>query len=248
MTVGEKIRKYRMLKGWTQKELGLKVGFSAATADSRIRKYESDAMAPKADIRTKLADALGVDLSALSDVDVRSYEDVMQVLFQFEDDLGMEIDKKDGQTYLIFNDNNTGIRTLITYMNMWRNQKKALLPKPENASKDQMNAYEAWKARFAGNTADYFSGKEKEINEHYRLPVKEVLKTHTYARTTADITLLLRKIIEAGFTVSTTYIGPLSVPGFTFVVNELLTPPSSDAETLFARFLAELGHHILRCR
>ena len=178
-------------------------------------------MAPKADIRTKLADALGVDLSALSDVDVRSYEDVMQVLFQFEDDLGMEIDKKDGQTYLIFNDNNTGIRTLITYMNMWRNQKKALLPKPENASKDQMNAYEAWKARFAGNTADYFSGKEKEINEHYRLPVKEVLKTHTYARTTADI---------------------LSVPGFTFVVNELLTPPSSDAETLFARFLAELGH------
>ena len=70
MTVGEKIRKYRMLKGWTQKELGLKVGFSAATADSRIRKYESDAMAPKADIRTKLADALGVDLSALSDVNV----------------------------------------------------------------------------------------------------------------------------------------------------------------------------------
>ena len=242
MTVGEKIRKYRILKGWTQKELGLKVGFSAATADSRIRKYESDAMAPKADIRTKLANALGVDLSALSDVNVSSYEDVMQVLFQFEDDLGMEIDKKDGQTYLIFNDNNTGIRTLITYMNMWRNQKKALLPKPENASKDQMNAYEAWKARFAGNTADYFSGKEKEINEHYRLPVKEVLNTHTYARTTADITLLLRKIIEAGFTVSTTYIGPLSVPGFTFVVNELLTPPSSDAETLFARFLAELGH------
>ena len=135
MTVGEKIRKYRILKGWTQKELGLKVGFSAATADSRIRKYESDAMAPKADIRTKLANALGVDLSALSDVNVSSYEDVMQVLFQFEDDLGMEIDKKDGQTYLIFNDNNTGIRTLITYMNMWRNQKKALLPKPENASR-----------------------------------------------------------------------------------------------------------------
>ena len=242
MTVGEKIRKYRMLKGWTQKELGLKVGFSAATADSRIRKYESDAMAPKADIRTKLADALGVDLSALSDVDVRSYEDVMQVLFQFEDDLGMEIDKKDGQTYLIFNDNNTGIRTLITYMNMWRNQKKALLPDPGNASKEQINAYETWKSRFAGNTTDYFSGKEKEINDHYRLPVNETIKTHTYARTTADITRLLRQIIEAGFTVSTTYNGPLSVPGFTFVVNELLTPPSADAEKLFARFLAELNH------
>ena len=82
----------------------------------------------------------------------------------------------------------------------------------------------------------------QEINDHYRLPVNETIKTHTYARTTADITRLLRQIIEAGFTVSTTYNGPLSVPGFTFVVNELLAPPSADAEKLFAQFLAELNH------
>jgi transcriptional regulator with XRE-family HTH domain len=85
MTLGNKIRKYRQLIGLTQKELGLMAGFSEATADSRIRKYESDAMAPKTAIRQKLADALDVDLPALSDLDISSHEDVMQALFQLEE-------------------------------------------------------------------------------------------------------------------------------------------------------------------
>jgi transcriptional regulator with XRE-family HTH domain len=67
MKLGNKIRKYRQLHDMSQKELGMKVGFSAATADSRMRKYESDAMAPKADIRAKIAEALNIDLEAISD-------------------------------------------------------------------------------------------------------------------------------------------------------------------------------------
>ena len=47
MTLGEKIKKYRELRGLTQRELGQKVGFSAGTEDSRIRKYEKNMMAPK---------------------------------------------------------------------------------------------------------------------------------------------------------------------------------------------------------
>ena len=123
MTLGEKIKKYRILKGLTQKELGLAVGFSAATADSRIRKYERDLIAPKDDIRIKLAKALEVDLSAISDIDVATYEDVMQVLFLFEESYGMDIDKKDGKTVLVFDDKNESIRTLITYMNLWQGQR-----------------------------------------------------------------------------------------------------------------------------
>ncbi len=242
MTVGEKIRKYRLLKGWTQKELGMKIGFSAATADSRIRKYESDAMAPKIDIRTKLANVLDVDLSALSDIDVRTYEDVMQILFQFEDSFKMDLDKKDGNTYLIFNDADPEIRKLITYLNIWRNQKKAFLPDSENASKDQLMAYECWKSHFARNTADYFSGKENELDDYYRLSIEAAEKSYTFAKTTADITLLLRKIIESGFTVCTTYDKTIAGPGFTFIVNELLSPPSESAKELFARFAAELKH------
>ena len=53
-----------------------------------------DLMAPKGEIRTKLADVLDVDLAALSDIDIRTDEDVMQALFLFEDLFGMDIEKK----------------------------------------------------------------------------------------------------------------------------------------------------------
>ena len=85
MKLGNKIRKYRQLHDMSQKELGMKVGFSAATADSRMRKYESDAMAPKADIRAKIAEALNIDLEAISDVEISSFADIMYVLFELEE-------------------------------------------------------------------------------------------------------------------------------------------------------------------
>lgn len=155
MTLGNKIRKYRKLKGLTQKELGLKVGFSEATADSRIRKYESDAMAPKAAIRRRLADALDIDLSAISDINIRTYEDVVQALFQFEDDFGMDIEKKDGNIYLCFKGNNAESKALIAFMNIWIIAKKSLLPDPDHADEKQKRIYELWKARFAGNVEEF---------------------------------------------------------------------------------------------
>ena len=102
MTLGEKIKEYRLLHDMTQKELGLKVGFSAVTADTRIRQYEKDAMAPKSDIRNKLVQALDVDPSALSDIDIRSIEDVIRVFFFMEEYLGFEIEKVDLDNYQFF--------------------------------------------------------------------------------------------------------------------------------------------------
>ena len=49
MTVGEKIKKYRQLKGMTKRELGVAVGFKESTADVRINQYESDRMVPRGD-------------------------------------------------------------------------------------------------------------------------------------------------------------------------------------------------------
>ena len=70
-------------------------------------------------------------------------------------------------------------------------------------------------------------------------------KNCPYAKVTSDITLLLRKIVESDFTLTTTYSTAKSAkagPGFTFVVDELLAPPSEDAAKLFAQFLSELNH------
>lgn len=44
MSVGYKIRAIHDLRGMTQKELGIKAEFSAATADVRIRQYKSHKM------------------------------------------------------------------------------------------------------------------------------------------------------------------------------------------------------------
>lgn len=70
-----KNKKVQGIAGLTQKAVGERVGFSIGTQDSRIRKYEKDMMAPKEDIRIKIAEALDIDMSALNDIDIQTEED-----------------------------------------------------------------------------------------------------------------------------------------------------------------------------
>lgn len=63
MTVGEIIKKLRLQKGLTQKELGDKCGM----ADSAIRRYELGGANPKIETLQKIAEALGVPVSVLKD-------------------------------------------------------------------------------------------------------------------------------------------------------------------------------------
>ena len=48
MSIGERIRYIRNLRGMTQKELGKAIGFDDRTADIRIAQYESGTRTPKA--------------------------------------------------------------------------------------------------------------------------------------------------------------------------------------------------------
>lgn len=148
MTLGKKIRKYRVLKGLTQRELGLAVGFSEATADSRIRKYELDIIKPKDSMREKIARALAVDLSAISDIDIATYEDVMRVLFLFEEAFGMEVEIRGGKTMLVFDNGNRRIQALLSSLKLWRMQKTVLLLSHGSPTADQKKKYEIWKAGF----------------------------------------------------------------------------------------------------
>lgn len=63
MTTGELIRKCRKEAGLTQKELGERAGIAEPT----IRKYESNRLNPKIETLQKIADALNVNVSELSD-------------------------------------------------------------------------------------------------------------------------------------------------------------------------------------
>jgi hypothetical protein len=91
----------------------------------------------------------------------------MHVFFELEDTLGMAIDKKDGRTWLSFDDNNPAIQTLITYLNLWYNKKKQL-------GLAQDDSYRLMKSRFITETQQYLHSKESEIENYYAEEVQNV--------------------------------------------------------------------------
>lgn len=85
------------MKGLTQKELGVAVGFPEKTADIRIAQYESGSRTPKVDLVNSLAKELGVSSKALLVPDIDSPEGLMHTLFAIEDLYGITIrDSEDG--------------------------------------------------------------------------------------------------------------------------------------------------------
>lgn len=91
MSPGRRIRHYRMLRGMTQKGLGIAAGFPPATADIRIAQYESGARTPKYALLCTLAEALGVSPSALDIPRIKSREALNQLLLALEDEYGITV-------------------------------------------------------------------------------------------------------------------------------------------------------------
>ena len=148
MTFGQKLRRYRILRGLNQKELGVMVGFSDSTADSRIRKYENDIIKPKEDLRLKISNVLGVDNSALSYCHADTVEDMIRILFEMEENYGLRIDSYKDTVRLTFKRNKNS-KKLIELLRGWAEQQKNLsIPFPFD---DEIREYEEWKAGFPNN-------------------------------------------------------------------------------------------------
>ena len=88
---GQRIRHYRILRGMTQKALGIAAGFPPETADIRIAQYESGARTPKYALLCTLAEALGVSPSVLDIPRIKSHEVLKQLLLALEDEYGMTV-------------------------------------------------------------------------------------------------------------------------------------------------------------
>lgn len=65
MTIGEKIKNARNLRGLTQKELGMELGFDEKSADVRIAQYESGTRTPKSELLSEIANVLDVNVNSL---------------------------------------------------------------------------------------------------------------------------------------------------------------------------------------
>ena len=84
MTQGQRIRFVREFRHMTQKELGLACGFPEASADVRIRQYESDQKSPKKDALELIAAALRVNIYSLNNYTTANATDILENLFWME--------------------------------------------------------------------------------------------------------------------------------------------------------------------
>lgn len=100
MAIGERIHFLRMLRGMTQKALGISVGFPEKSADVRMAQYETGSRTPKADMTAELAKVLDVCPQALDVPEIDSYIGLMHTLFALEDIYGLKIGEIDGEVCL----------------------------------------------------------------------------------------------------------------------------------------------------
>ena len=104
MTLGDKIRKYRTLKGLTQAQLGSMVKLTG----DRIRQYENDVRKPKDGKLMEIAKALDINPTALFEPDYRNPNSVMHALFELEDIYGLRFEKSGENYQLVFSQNENG--------------------------------------------------------------------------------------------------------------------------------------------
>ena len=98
MTVGEKIKYYRNIRGISQEMLGNLSGINQAT----IKKYEYGIRNPKPDQLLKITNALGISINLFMDFDIETVSDVLSLLFKLDEqvDMKFEAEKDDNGEFI----------------------------------------------------------------------------------------------------------------------------------------------------
>lgn len=147
MSIGKRIRHFRMLRGMTQKELGVAVGLEADKAANRITQYELDYRRPKDSLLNKIAEALNISPAALTVPYHTDPIDIMHILFLAEEEYGLHVELTDKKVSLHFSQ--PAIPPMFkNYLACWLNKEKEY-----QQGKLTREEYEQWKYSFCGETA-----------------------------------------------------------------------------------------------
>lgn len=143
MTVGAKIKLARILRGKTQRELGLLIGLP----DVRIRQYEIDARTPKEEVIQDISSALGVPIKFFINHSIDSCDDIMQLLFELENsEFGacvVEHSNSPGEYAIVFKD--PGLNDML---GLWYKRREMM---EKSTGVNSVEDYELWKACFPIN-------------------------------------------------------------------------------------------------
>ena len=144
MAIGERIHFFRLLRGMTQKYLGMTLGFPEKSADVRLAQYETGSRTPKADLTAALAEVLDVSPHALSVPDIDSYVGLMHTLFTLEDNYGLKVSDLDGEICLKVDvRKNKDAAQLHEMLWTWREQAAKL-----EAAEISQEEYDRWRYHY----------------------------------------------------------------------------------------------------
>lgn len=100
MSTGENIKKIRNMRGMTQKELGVAIGFGKDSAGTRISQYENGSRTPREALIKKMAEILQVDERYIAVPSGFNKIAIIYRLFTLEDyfpEMGLERNPQTGE-------------------------------------------------------------------------------------------------------------------------------------------------------
>ena len=175
MAIGERIHFFRIMRGMTQKYLGMLVGFPEKSADVRLAQYETGSRKPKADLTAALAQALDVAPQALDIPNIDSYIGLMHTLFTLEDIYGLTVSESDGEICLKVNkDKSKDAAELLKMLCAWQEQAAKL--SDEEISRED---YDQWRYNYPkfDTTQHWAKVSSKELSDTLAKAFKDKLKT-----------------------------------------------------------------------
>lgn len=145
MAIGERIQFFRLMRGMTQRKLGILVGFPESNADVRLAQYESGVRKPKTELIDTLAKILGVSPKALAVPDIDSYIGLAHTLFVLEDIYGLSVEEADGEVCLKVNESKgKEAYKLLAILHVWGEKANKLSNK--EISKEE---YDDWRYHYS---------------------------------------------------------------------------------------------------
>jgi transcriptional regulator with XRE-family HTH domain len=153
------------MRGLTQRELGLAVGFGEKSADVRIAQYESGTRTPKEKMIADIAKVLRVSSQALTVPDIKSCVGLAHTLFALEDLYGIQINQAGGLYCLTLDKyKNPGYISMLEMFISWHTEMEKL--KKGEITEDE---YNTWRYTYPKIETERFLGAvRKSIREKNR--------------------------------------------------------------------------------
>ena len=121
MYFGNTLKEIRQYRGYTQKELGILMGFKESTADVRIAQYEAGTRFPKEDGILKLAEILKVQPSVLTTPDIPDNTAMTQLIMALDEYPNIDLDIEEDGTVKI------KVKGMEEHFKLWREKRLEMM-------------------------------------------------------------------------------------------------------------------------